>query len=407
MAIETQSKFGGAELVTQGRLERLHDLGHDFLEAKREGAYIYDEQGTRYLDAHGAAGVFNLGRRHPELAGELKRALRETDIGNFPMISLEKAHLAKALADFVPGPLECSIFSVVRGEAMDAACKVARGFTGRPELITVDGGWYGQTGFALSLSDRKDRDSYAPLIPDVRVMPFGELDAARKAITSRTAAVILEPIQAENNCRAASPGYLKGLLGLCQQNGAVLIVDETQTGFGRTGSKFAYEVSGIEPDILVLGEALAGGMFPIAATLLTQRVNAFMNAHPLIHLSTFGGADVGCRVALKAIEIYERDQPWRNAAAMGERLSSGLRQLIREAAASPVRSVAGKGLLLSLEFGSPEAAKQFCKAAATHGLLVVPGEVAASTVVLRPMLKISPEQVGEIVASVKAAMESM
>jgi len=406
MAIQTQSNVAGADVAAQGRLERLHDLGHDFLEGKRGGAYIYDEEGNRYLDAHGAAGVFNLGRRHPELADELKLAMRETDIGNFPMISREKALLAKALADFVSGPLECCIFSVVRGEAMDAACKVARGFTRRAELIAVDGGWHGQTGFALSLSDRKDKDSYGPLIPEVRVMPFGDLDAARKTISSKTAAVILEPVQAENHCRIASPGYLKGLADLCREHGAVLILDETQTGFGRTGLKFAYEAAGIAPDILVLGEALGGGMFPIAATLLTQRVNAFMNAHPLIHLSTFGGADVGCRVAHKAIEIYTREEPWRNAAAMGERLLSGLRELKR-GAGSQIRDVGGKGLLLSLELGSPEDAKRFCQAAAEHGLLVVPGEVAAQTVVIRPPLKISPEQVDEILASVKAAVESM
>jgi acetylornithine/succinyldiaminopimelate/putrescine aminotransferase len=289
---------------------------------------------------------------------------------------------------------------------MEAACKAARGFTGRSDLVTVEGGWYGQTGFALSLSDRKDKDSYGPLIPNVRTMPFGSVEVARKTIGSDTAAVILEPVQAENHCRAATPEYIKALAGLCRERGAVLIIDETQTGFGRTGTKFAYESSGITPDILVLGEALGGGMFPIAATLLTQRVNAFMNAHPLIHLSTFGGADVGCRVASKAIEIYSREQPWRNAAEMGERLLVSLRQLQRQAE-SLMRDVTGKGLLLSLDLGSPENAKRFCKAAAANGLLVLPGEVAAYTIVLRPPLAITAEQASEIVASVRAALESL
>jgi len=403
VAVQTQDLAG---VMTQGRLDRLQALGHDFLEAKREGAYVYDEEGRRYLDACASAGIFNLGRHNAELACELKLALRETDIGNFPMISCEKAALAKALSDFVPGPLECSIFSVVRGEAMEAACKAARGFTGRSELVTVDGGWYGQTGFALSISDRKDKDSFGPLIPNVRTMPFGGVEAARKTIGSDTAAVILEPVQAENHCRAATPEYVNALAGLCRERGAVLILDETQTGFGRTGTKFAYESSGITPDILVLGEALGGGMFPIAATLLTQRVNAFMNAHPLIHLSTFGGADVGCRVASKAIEIYSREKPWRNAAEMGERLLVSLRQLQRQAG-SLMRDVTGRGLLLSLDLGSPENAKRFCKAAAAHGLLVLPGEVAAYTIVLRPSLTVTAEQADEIVASVRAALENL
>jgi acetylornithine/succinyldiaminopimelate/putrescine aminotransferase len=371
------------------------------LECKREGAYIYDQHGNRYLDAHSSAGTFNLGRRPPELVTELKQALRETDLGNFPMISQEKAWLAKTLADFVPGSLECCVFSVTRSEAMDAACKVARGFTGRPELITVDGGWYGQTGFALTLSQREDRDAFGPLIPQVRTIPFGDFEAAAQAISSKTAAVILEPVQAENHCRTAAPAYLQTLERLCQERGALLVLDETQTNFGRTGARFAFEHSDIQPDILILGEALGAGMFPIAATILTQRVNAFLNNHPLLHLSTFGGADIGCRVAKRAIEIYDRERPWINAAAMGGKLLEGLREIAQQPD-SPIRHVAGLGLLLSLDLGAPERARAFCKTAARHGLLIVPGEVARHTVVLRPCLTITDTQTQELLEAIKA-----
>lgn len=393
------------DVVTPGRLDQLRALGHDFLEAKREGAYVFDTDGKRYLDASSSAGIFNLGRHNAELAAELKQALRETDIGNFTMISIEKTALAKALADFVPGPLECSLFSVVRGEAMDGACKIARGFTGRSELVTVDGGWFGQTGFAMSLSERPDKDCFRPLIPDVKVLPFGDETAARNAIGAKTAAVILEPIQAENHCRELPAAYLKTIAGLCAQNGAVLLIDETQTALGRTGSKFAFEASGVSPDILLIGEALGGGMYPIAATMLTQRVNAFMNAHPLIHLSTFGGADIGCRVATKALEIYTREQPWKNAAAMGERLRAGLDEIAKSG--GPVRGIAGKGLLLSLDLGDADTATRFCKTAAAAGLLTLPGEVAKNAVVLRPALTITAAQVDEIIAAVKTAVKSM
>ncbi len=370
------------------------------IEGAREGAYLFDRDGKRYLDCCGSAGMFNLGRRHPELVAELKRAMRETDQGNFPMISQEKALLAQALADFVSGALECAIFSVTRGEAMDAACKIARGFTGRPELVTVDGGWYGQTGFALSLSQRTDRDAFGPLIPGVIAVPFNDSSAAKRAIGAKTAAVIVEPVQAENHCRAATPEYLSTLAGTCRAQGALLIVDETQTGFGRTGRRFAYEESGIAPDLLVLGEALGGGMFPIAATMLTQRVNAFMNAHPLLHLSTFGGADLGCRVAIKALEIYNREQPWSSAAKAGALLAQGLSELEGRGA---IRGVAGKGLLLSLDLGSRESAVAFCGALARHGLLAEPGAVAEHTVVLRPSLLISDQEAAAILDAVKKA----
>ena len=389
-------------LFPQGRIDQLAALGFDFLEGRREGAYVWDRDGRRYLDAHCSAGTFNLGRRRPELAEELKRAMCDTDIGNFPLISREKAYLAKALAEFAPGDLECSIFSVVRGEAMDAACKIARGFTRRPRLITVDGGWYGQTGFALSLSQRDDRELFGPLIPGVQVMPFGDVRAAEANVGDKTAAVILEPIQAENHCREASSDYLRALSNLCRERGALLILDETQTGFGRTGTKFACEASGVTPDVLVLGEALGGGIFPIAVTLLTQRVNAFMNAHPLIHLSTFGGADIGCCVALKALELYEQDKPWLNAAAKGEILLRGIRKFM-QSGSGPIRGVAGKGLLLSLDLGSPEEARAFCRRAAQHGLLAVPGQVAKHSVPLRPSLMISDAETTEILDTIRAA----
>ncbi len=385
----------------QGRPQPLDALGHNLLEGRREGPYVYDEDGNRYLDGIGGAGTFNLGRRPPELADALRDAMRETDQGNFPMISIEKTALASALADFVPGPLDCTVFAVMRGEAMEAACKIARGFTGRPELVTVDGGCYGQTGFALTLSERADRDLYGPLVPEVRTIPHGDVEALT-SVGAKTAAVILEAVQAENHCRTASPAYLRAVARCCRETGALLVLDETQTNFGRTGRRFAFEEAGVEPDILVLGEALGGGMFPIAATMLTQRVNAFLNKHPMIHLSTFGGSDVGCRVARKALELYERESPWENAAKMGALLQEGL-QTLADDEASPIRSIAGSGLLWSLDLGAQDATHTFCRAAAGQGLLLLPGETARNTALLRPSLTICEEQVEEILEALRAA----
>ena len=381
--------------IPAARRERLRSLGHDFIEARREGSYVFDEAGRRYLDAVSGAGTFNLGRRPPELAAELLSAARETDQGNFPMLSREKAALAQALAAFVSGSLECVIFSVMRGEAMECACKIARGFTKRRELLTVEGGWYGQTGFALTLSERADRECYGPLIPDVRTMPFDDLETAAKCLSSATAAVIVEPIQAENACRRATTDFLRGLESLCRKTGALLIVDETQTNFGRAGRRFMFEAAGLSPDMLIVGEALGGGLFPIAATLLTQRVNTFMNAHPMIHMSTFGGTDVGCRVAKKAVELYAREKPWENAAARGAQLLAGLRELAA-APNSPIKAVHGEGLLIALELADPERALAFCRDAARNGLLVLPGEVATHTVVLRPSLLLTAQEADEL-----------
>lgn len=378
----------------------LESLGHGFLEGRREGVWVWDTQGKRYFDAVSGAGTFNLGRRHPDLAEALRRAMRETDQGNFPMVSIEKTALAEALAQFVPGPLDCSVFSVMRGEAIEFACKVARGYTGRAQLVGADGGWYGQTGFALTLSEREDRDLYGPLIPETARIPFGDLDAAAKGITSATAAVIIEPVQAENHCRTAPPEYFKGLEQLCRDHGALLVFDETQTNFGRTGSRFAFESCGVSPDLLVLGEALGGGMFPIAVTMLTQQVNRFMNTHPLIHMSTFGGTDVGCRVAAKALELYGALKPWENAVQRGGRLLRRFEALAARTD-SVVRGVRGGGLLFSLDLGDPLSAKAFCRNAAEAGLLVLPGEVARHTVVIRPSLLLNEAEAEFLAATVE------
>lgn len=373
------------------------------LEGKRAGTHLFDTDGRKYIDGDSSAGIFNLGRRHPELAEELKRAMRATDQGNFPIISEEKALLAEALAKFVPGALECSLFGVTRGEAVDAACKVVRGFTKRPGLVTVDGGWYGQTGFALSLSQRDDKHLFEPLVPGVSVVPFGDFDAASRAIGKDTAAVFLEPIQAENGCRTVDEEYARKLESLCKARGALLVVDETQTNFGRTGAPFSFELFHIEPDVLILGEALGGGMFPITVTMMTQRVNEFMNDHPMIHLSTFGGSDVGCCVGRKALEIYTREAPWKNAKTMGDRLRAAFDALAGEYP-SLLPGVEGAGLLLALKTPSADMAKRLCKACLQHGLLLASGKVAKDTVVVRPSLLISGGEADELAAVLGMAL---
>ena len=380
--------------------------GHDFFESGSDGVWLYDEKGKAILDAHSSGGTYNLGRSRPELGRALLDAAETTDQGNFVLVSKEKVRLVERLARFLPYDLSCMLFTVVRGEAMDAACKVARGHTERTELITVDGGWYGQTGFAMSLSDRKDKADFGPLIPEVKTIPFGDGTAAEKAVTARTAAVILEPVQAENGCRTATRDYLRQLRRICDQKGALLILDETQTGFGRTGTKFACEGLGISPDILIFGEALAGGMFPMCGLAFPPRIKAFFDKHPLIHLCTFGGHDVGCLVADKALDLYDALTPWNNAQKQGGRILKGLRSLAEEYPGA-IRSVAGLGLLLSIQLTSDEKALAFCKAARTQGLFCVPGEVLKSSIMIRPPLTLTDEESDRLMEAIQDTLESI
>ncbi|MCK7477607.1 MAG: aminotransferase class III-fold pyridoxal phosphate-dependent enzyme [Candidatus Moduliflexus flocculans] len=240
----------------------LENRGHAIVEDRREGDCIYDLDGKRYIDCISSLSIHNLGRRPAAIVEELRKAIQETDQGNFPMISEEKATLAEKISRFVPAKLECTVFSVIRGESIDFACKLARGSTGRKELLAVDGSWFGQTGFAMSLSDRKDREIYGPLIPNVGQLPFGDIEAARKMITKTTAAVFIEPVQAENNCRQAGREYLQALRKFCTKKGALLILDETQSGMGRTGKNLPSRKAASSPMCWSLARPWAPACFP-------------------------------------------------------------------------------------------------------------------------------------------------
>lgn len=396
--------FAAAEKVfSKGLVDGIRERGHGFLEAGGEGAYVFDTDGNRrYLDCSSSAGTFNLGRKNRPIAARFKKALFETDQGNFVMPSEEKTLLARRIAEFVPGNLSCVLFGVTRGESMEAACKLARGFTKRPGLITVSGGSYGESGFALSLSERKRKEQFGALIPDVRVVPFGDVQAAESAIGNQTAAFVMEPIQAENGCRAAEKAYYARLRSLCDRHGAKLIFDETGSGFGRTGARFFFEQTGVEPDILIVGEALTGGIFPMTAMIFTPELKQFFDAHPLIHLCTFGGHDLGCRVAMAALDEYDRECPWDNARDTGEILLRSLGRLAGKKGA--LESVAGRGLLVSLKFASGEVARAFCVRAGEHGLMAETGKVDGSCVPLRPSLLIGKEETSFITDAVKKAL---
>lgn len=392
---QADALFRDAEnLFSKAYVTELRTRGANIVENGGKGCHIFGHDGNTYLDCSSGKNIYNLGRCHPALSETLKTASQNTDQGNFVAVSEEKALLGERLSRFMPFGLECAIFTVVRGEAMDAACKIARGHTGRSGLVTVDGGSYGGTGFALSLSSVREKRQFGPLIPDVRMIPLNNSAEAKKAIGKKTAAVIVEPVQVENGCRMPDLPFLKELRSLCDTNGALLIIDETHTGFGRCGKRFASEISGIRPDIMILGEALTGGMFPMTAAAFTPEVKRFFDIHPLIHLCTFGGHDVGCRVAINALDIYEFTVPWQNAEEKGDAL---LRELKTIAVNYPgIRSVEGVGLLIAMAFDTPETARHVCFKAREHGLLLDQGEIAGHTVLFRPPLTLSDGELVDI-----------
>jgi acetylornithine/succinyldiaminopimelate/putrescine aminotransferase len=290
--------------VSTGKVAVFRKYGIDLVAGRRQGPYLWDLDGKKRLfNLHCNGGVFNLGHRNPELIDLLKSSLDELDIGNHHLISKCRADLASLLAELMPGDLDYSVFGVSGGEAVDLAFKVARAYTGRETIISAHGGYHGHTGLALAAGDEKYRRPFGPPAPGFLQVPFGDLDALERVADEDVAAVILETIPATLGVVIPPHGYLQTVRKMCDDRGIVLISDEVQTGLGRTGKLWGFEHFDIVPDIVILGKGLSGGVYPITATVLRRPLESVFHEDPFIHVSTFGGAELGCRVACRVLEI--------------------------------------------------------------------------------------------------------
>ncbi len=298
-----------SDYVSSGKADFFQKYGMDFVMGRREGSYLYDLDGEKRLfNLHCNGGVFNLGHRNNELMELLRESLDELDIGNHHLMSRERAKLARQLAELMPGDLTYTVFGVSGGEAIDLAIKVSRGYTHRSKVISAKGGYHGHTGLALATGDEHFRKPFGSQQPGFVQVPFGNLKALADEANEETAAVILETVQATFGMVIPSSEYLQGVRELCEELGIVLIIDEVQTGLGRTGKLWAFEHFDIIPDIVVLGKGLSGGIYPITATVLRKPLESVFHDDPFIHISTFGGAELGCRVASRVLEISSDSQ---------------------------------------------------------------------------------------------------
>jgi acetylornithine/succinyldiaminopimelate/putrescine aminotransferase len=292
--------------VSSGKVAVFEKYGIDFVTGRRQGAYLWDiDDEKRLFNLHCNGGVFNLGHRNPELIDLLKASLDglELDIGNHHLISKYRAELARGLAGSMPSDLDYVVFGVGGGEAVDLAFKVARAYTGRTKIISARGGYHGHTGLALAAGDEKYRRPFGPSAPGFYQVSFGDLDTLSEAADSDTAAIILETIPATLGVVIPPQNYLQSVRKLCDDRDILLIMDEVQTGLGRTGKLWGFEHFDIVPDIVILGKGLSGGIYPITATVLRKSLEAVFHEDPFIHVSTFGGAEIGCRIALRVLEI--------------------------------------------------------------------------------------------------------
>ncbi|MCL5779786.1 MAG: aspartate aminotransferase family protein [Firmicutes bacterium] len=348
---DLHSRYLNASLVT---LFSLINFDTQFVEAS--GVSVYDAQGNEYLDFLGAYGALNLGHNHPELLTALQRVQSLPNLLQASMNGLAAA-LAHNLAHLAPGNLQRSFFCNSGAEAVEGALKLARIATGRQKFIYCHNSFHGKTFGALSVTGRdKYQAPFKPLVNECVGIPFGDLAALQQQLSSREAAAfILEPIQGEGGILEPPAGYLTRAKKLCAQYGTLLIADEVQTGFGRTGTFFACEAEDLVPDILCLAKSLGGGVMPMGAYMTGDDVwrKAYGTMEKaLLHTSTFGGNTAACAAALKTIEVILKDDLCRQAKEKGDYFMAQLRKLKEKYPL--LKDVRGRGLMIGLEFQQPE-----------------------------------------------------
>jgi acetylornithine/succinyldiaminopimelate/putrescine aminotransferase len=394
-----------ARYISAGRVQAMHTTaGYGLVQGSASGVTIHDVDGRSFIDCRSAGGVFNLGHRHPQIAEVLASAARDVDIGDWMLLSAIRAQTAEQLARLAPGDLDHVQFAVTGGEAIEAACKFARGTTGRQTIVTMDKAYHGFVGFGLAAAPASVNARYVPLTPGVASIAYGDIDAAARAIDGNTAAVLLEAAQGSAGSLLPPAGYLQALRALCDRHGALLIFDEVQAGMGRTGKLFSFENWGVVPDMAVVGKALGGGYYPIAACLYNDRVLAFVDEVPLAHPSTFSGSEIGCLVAAKALELLSTPTLLDNVVAMGERLKQGY-QALQSQFPDVVTGCRQLGLFTGIETLSAESGTALRHAAVRHGLLAFTAPFRPGFLAIWPPLVITAAEVDELLRRLGRAVQ--
>ena len=369
-----------------------------------EGSWLVTGDGSRYLDLGAGIAVNALGHAHPALVAALgAQAAQLWHVSNLYSIP-QQEKLAALLVDH---SFADTVFFTNSGtEAAELAIKMARKYwydQGQPErieIVTFEGAFHGRsTGAIAAAGSEKMTKGFGPLMPGFRVLPFGDHDALRAAVTDRTAAVMLEPIQGEGGIRVLPDACLKGLRDLCDATGALMILDEVQCGMGRTGKLFAHEWAGITPDIMMVAKGIGGG-FPLGAVLATERAASGMVAGT--HGSTYGGNPLGCAVGVAVVEIIAGDAFLAEVSRKGALMRQKLEGLV---AAHPAvfEGVRGQGLMLGLKCRIAPA--DVVKAGYAQHLLTVPA--ADNVLRLLPALNIPDADLAEAVARLDRAAASL
>ncbi|HKU06223.1 MAG TPA: aminobacteriohopanetriol synthase HpnO [Bradyrhizobium sp.] len=356
VARESQRSAMHTRYLNEQFVRVLKTIGYDVGFQKGQGQYLYDRAGDKYLDLLSGFGVFAIGRNHPALRQALKSVL-DADLPNLVQfdVSTLAGILAERLLEHVPY-LDKVFFANSGAETVEAAIKFARGATGRPGIVYCDHAFHGLSYGALSLTDDPNfRLGFEPLLPGCTSIPFNDLAALERALSSKqVAAFIVEPIQGKG-VNLPSDEFLPGALALCRKYGTLFIADEIQTGIGRTGKFLAVEHWNVEPDMVLLAKALSGGHVPVGALLTRKNIfDRIFNQmdRAVVHGSTFGKNDLAMAAGIATLEVIKADNLIEKAARRGAELQMALTRLVP--GYELLKEVRGKGLMLGVEFGPPK-----------------------------------------------------
>ena len=406
------------EAITQDVIEKYQNFvnptqvallkvgGFDHIEHCAEGVTLTDLEGNTYIDCLGGYGVFSLGHRHPKVVEAVKRQLDFIPLGSKTFLNKPLADLSALLAELSPGDLQYSFISNSGAEAAEAALKIARMASGKTDFVSTEGAYHGKTMGALAVTGRAVyRKPFEPMLPGGSFVPFNDADAIEAAITDKTAAVILEPVQGEGGIQVPSPDYFPRVREICDRHDVLLIVDEVQTGLGRTGKMFAVNHWDVAPDIMTLAKALGGGVMPIGATLATPAIwNKVFHENPFIHTTTFGGGEMACAAALAALEVTVEEGLPARAAENGAYFLAGLKKIQAEHP-NILKEARGLGLMLGVEFTDSDIGKLVIGTMVHRGVIAAYTLNNAKVIRFEPPLIITRAQIDQVLGVFAAGVQ--
>lgn len=364
---------------------------------RAEGVYLYGPNGERYIDLISGIGVSSLGHQHPVITDAIKKQV-DTHLHLMvygELIQTPQVKLAKALSDTLPDSLDCIYLTNSGSEATEGAMKLAKRYTGRYEIISCINAYHGSTQGSLSLMGNEWlKEAYRPLLPGIRHIRFG-VEEDLQNITEQTAAVFIETVQGEAGVRLATADYWKKLRARCTYTGTLLICDEIQAGFGRTGTFWAFEQTGIVPDVLLTAKGMGGGM-PLGAFIASSSIMQCLSHTPILgHLTTYGGHPVSCAASLATIQVLQNDRLIKEVAYKSD-------LFVQHLTHPGIKEIRRSGLMMAVEFENFDVLKNHIDQALTKGVLSDWFLFCDNSMRIAPPLTITPPQIYEACAIINS-----